>query len=165
MSIFHPTKVLSEISEITPELLKKLKVSALILDVDNTLALHAHPDPDKKAEEWVKKMKDIVPLAILSNNRTHRVRSFALKLGIDYTANGMKPLSKGFREIAARWGKRPDEIAIVGDQIFTDILGANLFGCKCIFVQPLKEEDMFAFKFKRKLEKNILKKYELKNSM
>jgi len=103
------------------------------------------------------------PLAILSNNRTHRVRSFALQFGLDYTANAMKPLPGGFKEIARRWGKQPEEIALVGDQIFTDVLGANLFGCKCILVSPLQEESDVLFQIKRWMEKRILRQYEREN--
>ena len=164
MSIFYPTVMLPEISEITPHLLKKLGVSALILDIDNTLAPDGCAIPDKKALRWLASMKKHgYPVTILSNNRTHRVRSFALRLGVDYTANAMKPLPKGFREIARRWGRQPGEIALVGDQIFTDVLGANLFGCKCILISPLREENNLLFLIKRWVEKRILHQYGREN--
>jgi len=161
MSLFYPTLVLPEISEVTPKLLEKLGVTALILDVDNTLALNGVADPDTKALEWLARMKaGGYPMVILSNNHLPRVRSFAHKLGLNYIASGKKPLTGGYRKITRDLGKKPEEIAIIGDQIFTDVLGANIFGCKCLLISPLKEEDGFFYKIKRGMEKGILRRYE-----
>jgi HAD superfamily phosphatase (TIGR01668 family) len=151
------------VTSITPEDLQKLGVRALLLDVDNTLTTHNNPVPDSDALKWLAAMKKAgIIICLASNNRERRVRPFAKSLGADYVANACKPLPVGFIR-AARWLKLPaKEFAVVGDQIFTDILGGNLFGSKTIMLEPIEFETGPFLKLKRKLEKGILRKYRLK---
>ena len=95
---------------------------------------------------------------IVSNNHPPRVRPFADMLGLEFVCEGRKPLSKGFREASVRMGLGKSELAAVGDQIFTDVLGANLFGIKMLYVSPIKHETTTFFKVKRKLEVPFLPK-------
>ncbi len=160
MSIFFPTKMLHKISEITPEMMAKLKISALILDVDNTLTTHNNPIPDVEVLKWLSVMKKAkIKMIIASNNSSERVRPFAEELELDFAANAAKPLPFGFNKVAKRLGIDPKNFGVVGDQIFTDILGGNLFGAKTLLVQPLLLEENPMFKIKRKLETVVLKAY------
>ena len=86
-------------------------------------------------------------------------------LGLEFVSEGKKPRSKGFREAQKRLCMPFSEIAIVGDQIFTDILGANLIRVKSIFVFPIQYETTTFFKIKRAIEKPLLPKklYQQKN--
>jgi HAD superfamily phosphatase (TIGR01668 family) len=163
MSLFYPTIMRKRVSDITPEVLKGLGVRALLLDVDNTLTTHNNPVPDSDALEWLAEMQKAgILVCLASNNRMRRVRPFAKSLGADYVANACKPLPVGFFRAARRLRLPAKAFAVVGDQIFTDILGGNLFGAKTLLLEPIEFETGPFFRLKRKLEKGILKKYRLK---
>jgi len=163
LSIFHPTILLHRIYEIEPQRLRQWGVTTLVLDVDNTLTTHDNPVPNQDVLRWLEQMKALgMKLVILSNNYAQRVEPFAKRLGLDYTARAWKPLSKGFRETARRLKVAPAEMAVVGDQIFTDVLGGNLFGAKTILVEPMEPETGLGFRLKRRLEKGILRRYRQK---
>ena len=87
---------------------------------------------------------------------------FAKKLGLAFEADAKKPLPGGYRRAALAMGLAPRQTAVVGDQIFTDILGANLAGMASILVEPFQMEPFFRFRFKRFLERGILKRYRAK---
>lgn len=160
MSKFYPDLVLHRISELTPAMLAQLGVTALILDVDNTLTTHNNPVPDSDVLLWLKSMgSSNIRLVIVSNNSDERVAAFAKMLGLGYTANALKPLKKGFAQTAAKLRLPPQKIGVVGDQIFTDILGGNLFGAKTILVAPMEPETGPFFRLKRKLEVLVLRGY------
>ncbi len=151
--LFRAKIALRSVCDITPELLKKMGIRGLLLDIDNTLTTHDNPMPAAGVEEWVARMKSAgIALCLVSNNHPPRVAPFAKRLGLDYVCEGKKPLSKGYREAVQKMGLPRRETAAVGDQIFTDVLGANLFRVPCIFVFPMEMEKTTFFKVKRKLE-------------
>jgi HAD superfamily phosphatase (TIGR01668 family) len=139
--------------------LEELGVQALILDVDNTLTTHDNPIVEKRVLDWLDTMRaNGVGLIIVSNNYPERVAPLANTLGIDFVARGKKPLPKGFSEACRRLDTPKESICAVGDQIFTDILGANLKGIKSIFVFPIEYETTTFFRVKRTLERPLLPK-------
>lgn len=160
MPVFYPSVMLNRVSDISPERLKAMRISALILDVDNTLTTHNNPNPDDGVLKWLAVMRENgIRLVIASNNSGARVKAFAEKLGLDYVSRAAKPLPIGFMRVAKRMGIPAKSFGVVGDQIFTDIIGGNLFGAKTFLVKPMQPEKSPAFKLKRKLEKPILRAY------
>lgn len=160
VSVFYPSVMLRRVSDISPEQLKLLGISALILDVDNTLTTHNNPMPDTDVLKWLAVMRENgIKLVIASNNSGARVNAFAKKLGLDYVARAAKPLPIGFWRVAKRMGLSAKSFGVVGDQIFTDTLGGNLFGAKTFLVQPMQPEKGPFFKLKRKIEVPIIKAY------
>ena len=157
--LFSITAAFKKVTAITPEFLKKNKIKGLILDLDNTLTTHDNPTPAKGVLDWIKCMKNNdIRLMIVSNNHPPRVYPFAKILGLDFVSDGKKPLTKGFSEAASKLKLSKDSLAAVGDQIFTDVLGANLFGIRMLYVEPIEHEKKFFFKLKRKLEIPFLPK-------
>lgn len=157
--LLKPWKAYSAVTKITPEFLKSNGIRALLLDLDNTLTTHNNPIPADGILDWLKEMKSAgMLLMIVSNNKAERVIPFAEVLELPYESRGMKPLPVGFVRAMKRLGLKRSEVAIVGDQLYTDILGANLGGFLGIFVTPMKPEDSFFFKIKRLLEKPFLPK-------
>lgn len=155
--MFKITVALKSVCNLTPELLNKFGVKGLLLDLDNTLTTHDNPVPAKGVLEWIELMKrNDIKMYIVSNNHPPRVEPFAEMLGLPFVSEGKKPLSKGFREAMEYMGLKKNELAAVGDQIFTDVLAANWFGVKCIYVAPIEHEKTNFFKFKRKMEKPFL---------
>ena len=150
---------LNSVTEITPELLEKNGITALILDLDNTLTTHDNPVPGEGVLEWIEGMKSAdIQMIIVSNNHAERVKPFAKILGLDFVPDGKKPLSKGINEAGRRLGAPFSETAIVGDQIFTDILAAKLKRLRSIYVKPIEHETTTFFKFKRKMERFFIPK-------
>lgn len=165
MSLFEPDYKFDVITQITPQQLKAMKIKAVALDVDNTLAEHNHPVPAQGVREWLEQVKaQGIKLLIVSNNKKQRVQPFAQELGLDFVTRAAKPLPVGFWKCARRLSISCREIAVIGDQIFTDILGANLCGAKAVLVSPFAEESGWSFRVRRRFEKKILSKYNKKQS-
>lgn len=158
MSLFYPTLYRRRITDVTIEDLRRQGVRGVLLDVDNTLTIHDAPDVTPEVATWLQEMTDAgFVLAIVSNNHPDRVAPFAEKLGLPFYALSRKPLPKGFRAAAADLGLRRNECVAIGDQIFTDIMGANLAGMTSILLEPIQPEvDQKFIVFKRKIEKPLL---------
>lgn len=156
---------LDRVTEITVDLLKKYGISALILDVDNTLSTHHGQHLTEGLEEWLETMRDNgIKLTVLSNSTDKRLAPFAEKIGLDYISLGLKPLPFGYWRALKALGTSKKETAIVGDQIFTDTAGGNIVGLTTILLTPIKPEDSPRFKFKRRMEKKILKRYNVQKT-
>lgn len=155
--IFRPTYVFNDITGITPKFLKRKHIKGIVLDIDNTLTTHNNPVPPQSSMDWLARVKKAgIKLIIVSNNKPPRVEPFAQLLDLEYVANGRKPLTYGINEAVRKMGFEKCDIAAIGDQIFTDIMGANLAGIRSCFVYPLEPETSLPFRFKRTIEKPLL---------
>ena len=149
------------IYNIPSSFLKKRGLTTLLLDVDNTLTTDNNPLPDKKVMEWLEQQQnDGIRLMLLSNNTEERVAPFAKSLGMEYIANAKKPLTKNLKLAMSKMDVKLEETAIIGDQIFTDILCARLAKCTAIMTEPFEIENYGFYKIKRKLEVPVLKAYK-----
>lgn len=162
--LLKPDIKLHGITDITVELLNKNNIKALLLDVDNTMSTHHGTILTEGLMEWIALMQQSgIKLMVLSNSKRKRIEPFAARIGLPFISLGCKPLPTGYlRGVKALKEKRKD-VAIVGDQIFTDILGGNAVGVKTILLTPIKLEDGWSFKVRRKLEKKLYKKYGFEN--
>lgn len=160
MSVFTPDLYLDNITQVDISLLKRHNIKGVILDVDNTLTLHNSQAVEQMVLDWLKEMKDQgIGLTIVSNNYEARVRPFAEKLGLDFVPFGCKPLTRGISIACKRLGLPKEQVAMIGDQIYTDIMGGNLKGVFTILVKPFQLEDSLLFRIKRRLEKIHIRKY------
>ncbi len=163
--LLKPNIKLNRITDISTDLLKKYGIKALILDVDNTLSTHHGEVLTEGLEDWLEDMeKNGIGLVILSNSKRERVEPFAAKIGLPFISMGLKPLPFKFSSALKLLGTKRCETAIVGDQIFTDTLGGNLYGVTTILLDPIKLETSKSFKFKRKIERAVYKIYRIKNT-
>lgn len=158
MALFYPTFYRRRITDVTVEDLHRLGIKGVLLDVDNTLTTHDNPNLDPAVSAWLAAMQAAgFTLIIVSNNRADRVAPFAQKIGLPYYARAKKPLPGGYRAAAAAMGLSAKDCVAIGDQIFTDILGANLAGMPCILLEPIQPEvEQRLIVFKRKLERPLL---------
>lgn len=157
--IFKPTYAFKSVTHISCDFLKEKDISGLILDLDNTLTTHNNPHPAEKVTDWISEMKaNGIKMMIVSNNSAERVTPFAQNLGLDFVSKGRKPFTVGFTRAQKLLSIPFDNIAIVGDQIYTDIVGANIKGVRTIYVKPIELETTLFFKFKRTMEKPFLRK-------
>ncbi len=156
--LLKPTHKFKSVIDINIDFLENNNIKGLILDLDNTLTTHNNPKPDERILKWIENNKKHgIKMMIVSNNTNQRVTDFAKILKLDFVANGKKPLSFGFRKAQKIMELPFSNIAIVGDQIFTDILGANIKRVTSIFVHPIEFETGFFFKFKRAIENLFIK--------
>ena len=157
--IFKPRIWIKNVLCIDEAFLKDNNIDALILDLDNTLSMHGDPAAEEGIPEWLEKMKALgVPMAVVSNNTKKRVAPLAAKLGLDYTANGAKPLTFGLNKALKKLGTARARTAVVGDQIFTDVMGGNLAKMPTILVEPFHIEKGILFKIKRGAESIVFKR-------
>lgn len=165
--IFYPKSYFKNILEININFLLEHNIKAVLLDIDNTLI-----DYDNNIiiglEKWVEDVKKHnIKLCILSNtNNKKKAEKMAKKLDIPYIYFAKKPFKFGFNRAKKVVNIEDSKnIAVIGDQILTDVLGANRCGMYSILVAPLKEKDIFVTKFNRIIEKRILKKYFKDNNI
>lgn len=157
--LFKPTYVFNNVTEITVDFLNKHNIKGLLLDLDNTLTTHNNPVPPQSSLDWLDRMKESgIKMMIVSNNSSERVQPFAKALGLHFVPNGKKPLTFGYTQAIKEMGINKKNIAAVGDQIFTDILGSKLKGIRSLFVFPIEPETSLPFRFKRACEKPFLPK-------
>ena len=158
--ILYPDAHLNNVREITTNFLQNNKINALILDVDNTLIDYDKNLPEETIE-WAKELKsNNIKLYILSNtNKKEKVKTVAEKLGTEYMYFAKKPLKSGFKKVQEKLKEPSQNIAVVGDQIFTDIVGGNRCKMFTILVEPIAEKDIWITMVKRPLENAIKKKY------
>lgn len=157
--MFKPKWWLKNVFEIDEDFIKSNHLRGFILDLDNTLSMHGSPVPEQGVTEWLAKMKKLgMKLMVLSNNTKKRVEPLAKDLGLDFISFGCKPLTVGVGRALKKMRLPKNSVALVGDQIFTDILGGNLSRVPTILVEPFHMEDKATFKLKRKLESIFFKR-------
>ncbi|MCI8294842.1 MAG: YqeG family HAD IIIA-type phosphatase [Lachnospiraceae bacterium] len=135
-------------------------IQGLIFDVDNTLALHDAP-ADERAVALFAYLRQLgLKTCLLSNNKEPRVKAFAQAVGAHYVFKGGKPGVRGYQESMERMGTDRRHTVAVGDQLFTDILGANRAGIYSILVTPIDPREEIQIVLKRYLERPVLWAYK-----
>lgn len=154
---YKPTWMLDSIYGITPKECKENNIEAILTDLDNTLIAWDNPDGTPELLNWIKTMKNAgIPVIVVSNNKAERVERAVKHLGLDYIARAMKPLKKGFKEAEVKYNFPKDKLIMVGDQLMTDIKGANSAGIRTVLVKPIVQTDAWNTKFNRAMEKKIM---------
>ena len=151
--MFKPTFWLKNVLAIDEEFLKKNRVRALVLDMDNTLSMHGNPAAEDGVMEWLDEMRRLgIKMRVVSNNTKKRVAPLAAKLGLEFTANGAKPLAFGVLRAVRAMRVPRSETLVVGDQIFTDVMAGNFAGIRTVLVEPFHLEKTWTFRLKRRVE-------------
>ena len=137
--LITPEYVFKDVTHITPEWLASKGITALVLDIDNTLTADRSQELPEEVAAWLAAMRKAgVKLTIVSNGAEKRVRPFAEKLGLAYLYRAAKPLPFALMVAQHRMGVKHRQMAMVGDQIFTDTLGANNAGVVPMLVEPIR---------------------------
>jgi HAD superfamily phosphatase (TIGR01668 family) len=113
-------------------------IRALVLDVDRTLLPRRSAALPPSVEQWLRHAHSLMPLHLLSNNPSRRrIGSVAAQLGLPFTTSAGKPRRAALRRVVAELGLKPDQIALVGDRLFTDVLAGNRLGLFTVLVRPI----------------------------
>ncbi len=157
MQLMTPDVRLTRVEDITLELLKSRGISALLLDLDNTLVSRETGEAADSVHAWIQEMKNAgIACCILSNNWHKVVFSHAEALGLPIVYKAMKPLPVAYIKALVKIGAKREHTAVVGDQLFTDVLGARFCVLGSILVEPLSTTDLWYTRIFRKFESKLL---------
>lgn len=159
MKILLPNRYFKNIYEVDLKDLKDQNIKALIIDIDNTLVGWDVKSPTKEVLDWLELLKENdFKICLVSNNKEDRVLKFTEDLNIDYIFSAKKPFKKSFKKALKILGESNNNTAIIGDQIFTDVLGGNRSRIFTVLVEPIKSKEFWWTTLVRNVEKIIIKK-------
>ena len=139
-----PSIIVDSVTDLTPDMLSERGIELLMLDFDNTIVPYTTDIPEPLMEQWLYDMKmSDIKLCVVSNSKNQRVRIFCKNYGIDCITHAKKPFSKGIRECLHKFSLPAQACALVGDQIFTDTLGANCAGVTSILVTAIDNHNIW----------------------
>ena len=141
---FLPAVVCDQLTDLTQAWLHRQRIRLLMLDFDNTIVPYTTNTPTPEMENWLRQMRaSDIQLCVVSNSRKDRVKHFCAHYDIPCVTHAKKPFSKGIRECLEKFNAKPEECALVGDQIFTDTLGANGVGVRGILVKAIHNHNIW----------------------
>ncbi len=153
---FYPDERIESAYDIDYVKLYEKGYRGIIFDIDNTLVMHGYP-ADERAIQLFKRLNNIgYNTIVLSNNKEMRVKTFADAVGCNYIYKASKPLKKGYLEAMKKMNTDITNTLFVGDQLFTDVLGAKRIGIKNVLVNPINPKEEIQIIIKRRLEAIVL---------
>ena len=160
--LFKPDKAFYRLGDITPDILRSMGICYLLCDLDNTLVAPNTRYPTPSAIAWLERLRtNGITVMLVSNNSPKRVREFCRNLSVDSISQARKPLPFGLTRARRTMKASRRETAFLGDQLYTDILGARLAGMTALYVKPKRKEHGRFFELKRRLEKPFLKEFHI----
>ena len=139
-----PKLIVPALTDVSPELLRSRGITLLMLDFDNTIVPYTTSTPTEEMHRWLETMaQSDIKLCVVSNSRKDRVKIFCGQYGIPCITHANKPFSKGIKACLAEFKTDPANCALVGDQIFTDTLGANGTGVTSILVKAIDNHNIW----------------------
>lgn len=152
-----PNQYEKSIFNIDLNALKDKGIKGVITDLDNTLVEWDRPEATPEVREWFKQLKDYgMKVTIVSNNTSRRVKAFADPEEIVFIHSARKPMRKAFEQACKAMELSKNEVVVIGDQIFTDVLGGNRAGLHTILVVPVSSSDGLATQLNRRMERFVL---------
>ena len=162
---FYPHKTAKNVFELDADFYKDNGIKGVIFDIDNTLVTHDTVCPPEEILEYFAFLENMgIKYSIVSNNYKERVDAFCKNLGVPYIARAWKPFKKNLKKICNIFKLKPNEVCLVGDQIFTDIYGGRRMKFYTVLVTAVGENETKFVAFKRIFEKAVMKEYYTKNS-
>ncbi|MHB1458487.1 MAG: YqeG family HAD IIIA-type phosphatase [Armatimonadota bacterium] len=158
---FCPNEFIDSVQEIDIVNLRSKGITALLIDLDNTLVPWQGYDIPNQIIEWIRKVSaDGMKVCLVSNTRTSgRLERISSILNVEFSVKAMKPRRAGFLEALRLLDVNPNEAAVVGDQIFTDVFGGNRLGIYTILVRPMYRREFFGTKISRFFEFFLMKTF------
>ena len=139
-----PKLITDALTDLSPELLERYGIRLLMMDFDNTIVPYTTNIPTPEMARWLKDMlASGIQICVVSNSRNDRVKRFCAAYGIPCITRAKKPGTRGIREALEKFGVDPAQAALVGDQIFSDTLGANNAGVTPILVRAIHNHNIW----------------------
>lgn len=162
MEKFIPDIYQKNIYDIDYQKLKKKGIRCILFDLDNTLCPVKEDMPSKRLKELIAYLERDFKVIIISNSNKKRLIPFKEGLNIDVAASAKKPFKRKYLKIMEIYKFKEHEIVAIGDQLLTDIYGANNVGITSILINPIGEYEKFGTKINRFMEKFIYRKLKKK---
>ena len=158
LKLLQPKEIVSRLEDINLQRLKARGICALLIDLDNTVVRRDHDLFTPEAKGWLERAREMgFKICIVSNNSTRRVQNLARQVGVPFVHRAVKPLRRPFYRAMKLLGVSAAETAVIGDQLFTDVLGGNRAGLYTILVEPLPGKEFWATRLiSRRLEKLVM---------
>ena len=159
--MLKPNAQFDKVTDVTADFLKENNIKAIILDVDNTL-IDLDRKPLENIEKWIETLKkESIKICIASNSiKKAKIEKVAKKMDIPFIYFSTKPFKRGLKKATQILKVKNENIAEIGDQLFTDVLGANRMKMFSILTKPISDEKTKLGEIKRKIEKICLKNIE-----
>ena len=139
-----PRHIAPALTALSPAFFQEQGIRLVLLDFDNTMLPYTTNAPSYALISWIRKMQAAsIPMCVVSNSHKSRARNFCRQYGIGCITAAKKPFGKGIAKALEKYQMSGDEVALVGDQIFTDTLGANLAGVRSILVTPIHNHNIW----------------------
>ncbi len=158
MDNFIPDIYMQSIYTINYKKLKKRGIKCLLFDLNNTLVSYDIDYPDDKLRELIFELEKNFKVIIVSNSSKNRIRPFKEKLNIDAAYSARKPFKYKFKKIINMYNFQDTEVAMIGDELLTDVYGGNKMGFTTILVNAISENEPFHTRVERYLESKIIKR-------
>jgi HAD superfamily phosphatase (TIGR01668 family) len=159
-----PDEYYDSIFDIDLDKLKRKNIEGIIIDLDNTLVPWGEEETTDKLHHWLKNLKNSgFKVCIVSNNRGARTTSIANKLNLPIIEQAWKPRKKAFKKAILVLRVPREKLAVVGDQIFTDVFGGKRMNMKTILVVPISKKELYSTRILRLIERKIINNLMKKN--
>lgn len=156
MRMFRPDYLIDDIYSLPLDEMKAGGIRHILFDVDNTIVPYNSQEIPERTVPFFESVKAMgFHLCILSNNTDERVAPLAARLGIDFVAHAKKPLLHGAKKFMEKYGASPEAVAMVGDQLLTDMACGNRAGFTTFVVKPINPDELWITKWNRNYEKLI----------
>lgn len=157
LRLLAPRYRVGAVYDLSPALLRAWRIEALMLDLDNTLVLWGQTTPPPAVRDWVLELRrSRIPACVVSNNVSRRVRAAAASLELPFAVGRFKPSGAKLRHALAILGTAPEQTAMVGDQLFTDVLAGNRLGVPTVLTMPLAPRESIRTRALRVAERLVL---------
>ena len=157
--LLMPRFLLPDVFHLTDDFLQSHQIRGIIFDIDNTLVGFRTPEPTPEVRALLERLRSGgIQIAFVSNNNKIRVSRFAKGLDIPAYHRACKPLGVVLKRVQRRFDLPAGQIALVGDQIYTDVLGGNRAGMITILVDPIDCKETALFKFKGRMEMPVIQR-------
>jgi len=154
-----PCLMAKSLPDVSLDFLEKKGIRGLIIDLDNTLVPWGGFELPPRVEAWIKEAQSRgFKIFLVSNALEERVNHFRESLDIPGISQAQKPRRGAFRLALAQMGLEKNQVAVVGDQLFTDVWGGNRLGLFTVLVSPVNEKELFFTRLVRSIERRVLKR-------
>src|SRR5690554_988413 len=163
LSKLCPHSRMKRVFQLTPEFFISRGIKGIIIDLDNTLVAWGKQNISEEMKNWVQRMLTAgLQICILSNAMEQRVRIVGKILGVPWVSRAIKPRKYPFRKALEILGTSPQETAVIGDQLFTDIFGGNRMALYTVWTTPISSKELISTKAMRQLERLVVKSFRKK---
>jgi HAD superfamily phosphatase (TIGR01668 family) len=162
LDLLRPWRIYDSIADVSLTELSRLGIGGIIIDIDNTLTEWRSPFMPEAAAAWLEQAdREQIKICCMSNNSARYFRDFARRAGVPFIPKAQKPRRHSFRKAMEIMGTTPGQTAVIGDQLFTDILGGNRMRLLTILVTPISKREFFGTRLMRLVEAQFIRKLKM----